>query len=121
MHLTKKSNLCLALTLLLSFTFLLNSCTSEDGDELSEINNVERELLIGTWEASTEAILVTYTFSDNGTGIKFGRDAFTWRLDTNVLTITRNGRQDVSQIIEIDDRNMLLQDANGARAEFIKQ
>jgi len=120
MSILKSANQHLLTLLTISF-FCLSSCSSEDGEQVLENNNVSRELLIGTWETSTATVLITYTFNDDGTGIKFGRDNYTWRLDANVLTITRNGRKDISQIIEIDNQTMLLQDANGGRAEFTKQ
>ncbi len=123
MYLPRKLNLHLVFICLISFLFFLGSCSSsEDGEELSEIKNVSRELLIGTWEApSTAIIAVVYTFKDDGTGITLETKNMSWRLDANILTITRNGSPNIFQIIEIDNKIMLLQYSDGQRTKFTKK
>ncbi len=125
MYLLRKLNLNLLFICLTSFLFFLYSCTSEDGEELSGIENVSRELLIGSWKnLEYPSLDVWWTFNEDGTGytppfyaLQEGEQSFSWRLDGNILTLYGT---EVYQIIEIDNKNMLVQEANGLRTNHVR-
>lgn len=107
----------------------LVGCSSDNEDNPSNNDITSRELLIGTWTIDETDIIFNedgtgqsqvYVYDDSGEVLQWHR--LSWRLDSDVLTVNFSVTgTSIFQIIEIDDKNMVLQDSNGVRRDYTKK
>ena len=117
---------------IISFSLFIG-CSSEGEENPLEQLNVSRDFVIGTWtweQNNPEGLHIE--FEEDGTGefpfydYDVSNDVIyrplEWRLDLNVLTIEyfANIGTSTFEIIEIDEKSMLLQDEDGSRRDYSK-
>jgi len=107
----------------------LVGCSSDNEDNPLDNDGTSRELLIGTWTIDETDIIFNedgtgesqvYVYDDSDEDLQWHR--LSWRLDSDVLTINFSVTgTSIFQIIEIDEKNMVLQDSNGVRRDYTKK
>ncbi|KAB7528227.1 hypothetical protein F8C76_10170 [Flagellimonas olearia] len=107
----------------------LVGCSSDNEDNSSDNDGTSRELLIGTWTIDETDIIFNedgtgesqvYVYDDSDEDLQWHR--LSWRLDSDVLTINFSVTgTSIFQIIEIDNKSMVLQDSNGIRRNYTKK
>lgn len=104
-------------------------CSSDNENNPLDNDGTFRELLIGTWTIDETDIKFNedgtgesqvYVYDDSDEDLQWHR--LSWRLDSDVLTVNFSVTgTSIFQIIEIDDKNMVLQDSNGVRRDYTKK
>jgi uncharacterized protein YcfL len=126
---TKKMKLLGKNAIVFVFLMCLVGCSSDGDDNPSSSEGTSRELLIGTWTIEETDIIFNedgtgesqvYVYDDSDENLQWHR--LSWRLDADLLTVNFSVTgTSIFQIIEIDEKNMVLQDSNGVRRDYTKK